>query len=156
MKKSKSNGRLHFLKRLGYFSLSGFIRYLYLRMIGKSILVTGSCHGCGMCCRGISLEGWDGWLRSEKAFQEIVVNYPEYGRFVIIGRDSQGFLLFRCDWSTPQGTCLDYDKRLDLCRKFPESSLVFAGGHLPLTCGYQFAEVTPFKKILNAAVRKRK
>lgn len=147
---------LPFLKQIRCYSLSGFIRYLYLRMIGKSILVTGSCRGCGMCCRSISLEGWHGWLRSEKMFQEIVMNYPEYGRFVISGRDQQGFLLFTCSLRSPQGTCLDYDKRLALCRKFPESSLVFAGGRLPSTCGYKFAEVVPFKKILNAAVHRQK
>ncbi len=147
---------LRFLKQVWCYSFSGFIHYFYLKMIGKSILVTGSCRGCGMCCRSISLEGWNGWLRSEKAFQKIVITYPEYGRFVVSGRDRQGFLLFTCTLCTPLGICLEYDKRLALCRKFPECSLVFAGGRLPSTCGYKFAEVVPFKKILNKAVRRQK
>ncbi len=144
-----------FLKQVHCYSLSGSIRYLYLKIVGKTILVTGSCRGCGKCCRNISLKGRYGWLRSDKAFQKIVSIYPEYGRFAVSGRDQQGFLLFSCSLCTPQRTCLDYDKRLALCRKFPESSLVFAGGQLPATCGYKFAEAVPFKKILKAAVCRR-
>ena len=145
-----------FLKQLRCYSISGFFHYVFLRIRGKSILVTGKCRGCGMCCRSISLEGADGWLRSEKAFQKIVGNFPEYSRFEIIGRDLDGFLLFSCTWKTPEGTCLDYDKRLALCRRFPESSLVFAGGRLPPTCGYVFTEGTPFKRILNKALHNQK
>ncbi|MDK9707693.1 MAG: YkgJ family cysteine cluster protein [Desulforhopalus sp.] len=143
-------------KRIRSLSLPGLVRYLFMRIRGKSILVTGSCRGCGMCCRSISLEGREGWLRSEKAFQEIVSNYPEYNRFTITGKDSQGFLLFSCSWSTADGTCGDYDNRLPLCRKFPESSHVFAGGRLPPSCGYRFVEVEPFQKVLSAAMQKRK
>lgn len=146
----------HIFKHYLSLSLPGLVRYLFVRMRGKSILVTGSCRGCGMCCRSISLEGREGWLRSEKAFYEIVKHHPGYRRFAITGKDSQGFLLFSCTWSTPEGTCRDYLNRLPLCSKFPESSLVFAGGRLPPTCGYRFGEVVPFKKILSAAMQKRK
>ena len=138
------------------FSLQGICRYLWLRLRGKSILVVGSCHGCGRCCRSISLEGTEGWLRSENSFQRIVGIYPEYQRFEIIGRDRQGFLLFNCTWCTPQGTCRDYDRRLPLCSNYPESSLVFAGGRLLSGCGYRFAEVVPFNKILKQALRNLK
>jgi uncharacterized protein len=144
------------LTQVRCYSLHGVIRSLLLHLRGKSILVTGSCRQCGSCCRSISLEGRHGWLRSEKAFQEIIEDYPEYGRFVIIGKDTDGFLLFSCNWHTAEGGCSDYENRLSLCRKFPESSLVFAGGRLPPTCGYGFAEVVPFKKVLAAAVHRRK
>ena len=145
-----------FIHQIRCFSLLGLFRYLYLQMTGKSILVTGSCRGCGMCCRNIALEGGMGWLRSEDEFQKIVLAYPEYARFVPSGRDSQGFLLFHCSWHTPQNTCQDYDNRLALCRKFPESTLFFAEGQLPPTCGYKFSIVVPFKKILNSAMNRKK
>ncbi len=143
------------MKKLRSFSLVGLFRYFFLKMRGKSILVAGSCRGCGTCCRNISLEGRDGWLRSEKAYREISEQYPEYKRFEIIGKDSLGFLLFSCTWCTPQGTCLNYENRLNLCRKFPESSLVFAGGQLPVNCGYRFTEVVPFEKILSKELQKK-
>lgn len=145
-----------FIHQVRCFTLLGLFRYLYLQMTGKSILVTGSCCGCGMCCRNIALEGGYGWLRSEKEFQKIVQNYPEYERFVPNGRDPQGVLLFSCSWQTPQNICRDYDDRLALCRRFPESTLFFADGQLPPTCGYKFSIVVPFKKLLKTAIKGKK
>lgn len=153
MKKSREKCR-QFLQGLRSFSLAGITKFLFLKVRGKSILVAGSCHGCGTCCKCISLEGASGWLRSQKSFLKIAEKYPEYKRFVIIGKDQQGFLLFSCTWCTPQGTCLDYDNRLPLCRNFPESSLVFAGGSLPDNCGYSFVEVVPFARILQRELQK--
>jgi hypothetical protein len=127
-----------------------------LKLRGKAVLVTGSCRRCSACCRSISLEGRNGWLRSERAFREIVLKYPEYQRFTLIGTDLKGFLLFTCTWCTAEGTCRDYEQRLSLCRKFPESSLAFAGGQLPPTCGYRFSEVVPFAKILKQELRRKK
>jgi len=142
------------LKKLRSFSLVGIFKYLGLKIRGKAVIVAGSCRGCGTCCRSISLEGRDGWLRSTEDFQQIVEKYPEYARFQVIGKDQQGFILFNCTWCTPQGMCRDYDNRLPLCSNFPESSLVFAGGRLPVNCGYRFIEVVPFEKILNRELKK--
>lgn len=154
MKNNRSKIPTH-LKKIRSFSLFGLFRYFFLKLRGKSILVAGSCRGCGTCCRNISLEGRDGWLRLEKNFREIYEQYPEYKRFEVVGKDSQGFLLFSCNWCTPQGTCLNYEERLGLCRKFPESSLVFAGGQLPDNCGYRFTEVVPFETILSKELQKK-
>lgn len=148
-------GKNSLLEKLQTFSIAGFFRYISLKLRGKSILVTGSCRGCGSCCRSISLEGKDGWLRSEEAFKEVLSKYPEYMRFQMTGKDGQGFLLFCCDWCSPEGTCLNYEKRLPLCRNFPESSLAFAGGALPNNCGYQFNEVVPFEKVLEKEMQKK-
>ncbi len=144
----------HFVTKLGNVSLSGFLYYLKLRLSGKTIIVTGSCNGCGTCCRSISLESEGGWLRSEKKFRRIVEDFPKYSRFEITGRDEQGFLLFSCTWVTPEGICRDYENRLPLCSAFPESSLVFAGGKLPPNCGYSFSEVVPFDKVLKNEIKK--
>ncbi|HIP82676.1 MAG TPA: hypothetical protein EYH19_03740, partial [Desulfocapsa sulfexigens] len=83
---------------LRLYSLMGVIRYLRMRVMGKEILITGSCHCCGNCCREINLEGVQGWLRSEKDFYTVLDEYPEYERFKITGKDEQGFLQFSCTW----------------------------------------------------------
>lgn len=152
---NERSDRIPLMKKLQAFSLTGLCNYFFLKLRGKSILVTGSCKGCGNCCRNINLEGTKGWLRSEEAFRLLVEKHPEYKRLEIIGRDEQGFLLFCCSWCTPQGVCSDYEKRLDICRNFPESSLVFTGGRLPAHCGYHFTEVVPFEKILNRELQKK-
>lgn len=143
------------IRRLQTFSVVGFIRFVAMKMRGRSILVAGRCRGCGSCCRELSLEGSEGWLRSESSFQKIVEQYPEYNRFEITGKDSQGFLLFACSWLTDYGTCVDHEQRLALCRNFPESSLLFCGGKLPTGCGYRFNTVIPFEKILARELRKK-
>ncbi len=142
------------LEKLRGFSFLGLIKYLLMRLQGKSLLVGGSCNGCGSCCRRLSLEGRNGWLRSVRDFKRIKSEYPEYQRFEMIGRDEQGFLIFNCSWCTDEGDCGDYDNRLLLCRNFPEKSLKFSGGSLPLSCGYRFLEVEPFEKSLNREIRK--
>lgn len=147
---------IHFLEKLRNVSLLGFLRYLRLRLFGKTILVTGTCNGCGTCCKSISLESGGGWIRSEKKFERIVEDFPQYSRFEIIDRDNQGFLLFNCSWVTPEGICRDYENRLPLCKAFPETSLVFSGGKLPQNCGYKFSEVVPFEKILSREMKKKK
>ena len=154
--KSRYRKCFQVVRELRSFSLIGAFKFLFLKLRGKSILVTGSCRGCGICCRYICLEDSTGWLRSRKAFEKVSIKYPEYKRFEIIGKDSQGFLLFSCTWCTPEGTCIDYERRLPLCRNFPETTLVFAGGRLPKKCGYGFTEVVPFEKILKQEQKKKK
>jgi uncharacterized cysteine cluster protein YcgN (CxxCxxCC family) len=145
----------HFFREIGNFSVSGFWHYLLLRLRGKTILVAGACRGCGTCCRRISLEGPDGWLRSESTYYTLLRRNPEYQRFALIGKDEQGFLLFSCTWLNEHGACRDHDNRLRLCRRFPESSLLFAGGRLPPGCGYRFVATEPFAKVLQRAKQER-
>jgi Fe-S-cluster containining protein len=126
-----------------------------MQFMGKELLVTGSCHGCGNCCRKINLEGERGWLRSEKDFIAVLSDYPEYTRFSITGKDDQGFLQFSCTWVTDAGLCRDHENRLSLCTTFPDKSLHFCGGTLPFGCGFVINEVRPFSKYL-ADVEKEK
>jgi len=142
-------------KLLSTYSFLGLIRYLRMRLMGKELLVTGSCHCCGNCCRKINLEGERGWLRLEKDFLKVLHDYPEYHRFVITGKDEQGFLQFSCTWLSDAGFCRDHENRLELCTNFPDKSLHFCGGKLPLGCGYAINEVRPFKSYLDDVAGKK-
>jgi uncharacterized protein len=140
---------------LSTYSFLGLVRYLRLRFMGKELLVTGSCSCCGNCCRKINLEGEHGWLRSEKDFHEVLIDYPEYERFSITGKDDQGFLQFSCSWLTDAGLCRDHEKQLSICTNFPDKNLHFCGGTLPPGCGFMISEVRPFSSYL-ADVEKEK
>lgn len=143
-------GKLNqFFRAARSYSLVGLLFAISLKARGKKILITGTCRACGSCCMRISLEGPGGWLRSEKIFIEMVKRNPPLRRFEILGRDSQGFLIFSCNWSSNDGLCKDYENRLDLCKNFPDKSLLFSGGKLPDGCGYSFSQVTSFEKILS-------
>ncbi len=137
------------------YSFMGLIRYLRMQFMGKELLITGSCRSCGNCCRKINLEGDGGWLRSEKDFLDVVTDYPEYKRFIITGKDQQGFIQFSCTWLTDAGLCRDHENRLSLCKNFPDKSLHFCGGTLPACCGYSINEVHPFSRYLADEVKEK-
>jgi len=140
-------------KILSSYSLIGLIRYLRIRLMGKELLVTGSCRCCGNCCRKINLQGAQGWLRSVKDFKEVVADYPEYERFQIIGKDDQGYLQLSCSWLDAAGLCRDHENRFSLCKNFPDKTLHFCGGALPSGCGYRISEVRPFSRYLADEVK---
>ncbi len=83
----------------------------------------------------------------------MVKEQPEFGRFIYIETDAEGFLVFRCSLITKEGLCGDYENRLPLCRNFPEKTLPFYGGALPSGCGYYFQEVVPFARILQQKLK---
>ncbi len=130
-----------------------FLYFLFLKIRRKELMTGGFCNGCGRCCHRISLHNGKRWLRSEDEFMQLVKEQPEFSRFTLIDRDTDGFLVFRCSLVTAEGLCGDYDNRLPLCRNFPEKTLPFCGGKLPAGCGYYFCEVTPFSKILQQELK---
>jgi len=140
---------------LSTYSPMGLIRHLRMVLMGKELLITGSCHCCGNCCKKINLEGLGGWLRSENDFYAVLHEYPEYERFQIIGKDEQGFIQFSCTWLTDEGICRDHTNRLSLCMNFPDKSLHFCGGKLPSGCGYSINEVRPFDRYLEDEVKEK-
>jgi len=144
------------LQLLSTYSPLGLIRYFRMLLTGRELLVVGSCHCCGACCRKINLEGEYGWLRIEKDFFDVLKQYPEYKRFQITGSDEQGFLQFSCLWLTPEGLCRDHTKRLPLCTNFPDKTLHFCGGKLPSGCGYGIHEVRPFARYLADEEKEKK
>jgi len=146
---SSSNGN-SFIQRLKRYSLLGWFRFLRMKLSGKVVMVNGGCNLCGRCCRRLSLEAGGRWLRSEEEFKRLVKLFPDYDRFVVAGRDNQGFLLFTCSWyDDVTGVCRDHEKRLEICRNYPDVDLYFTGGEIHEGCGYRFSEVVPFKEILN-------
>ena len=148
------NHLYHILAHLNRFSLVGLLKFVWLRIRGKTILLSGACRCCGACCQKINLEVSSGWVRSSEAYYQILEDHPEFRRFEIIGRDPQGFLQFSCTWCTEGGVCRDHDNRLTICRNFPDTSLAFCGGGLPPGCGYRFKAGLPFAKVLDREIRK--
>ncbi len=142
------------LAYLNKFSLIGLLKFVTLKLRRKTILLSGSCRGCGSCCRKINLEVLGTWVRPTEVFYQVLEDHPEFRRFEIVGRDNQGFLQFSCSWCTADGVCRDYDNRLAICRNFPDTSLAFCGGGLPSGCGYRLKAGVPFSRVLDRELRK--
>ncbi len=136
-----------------FFSPLYLFRELKLKATGQSVIISGGCNQCGVCCRGISLDIDGKWIKSEASFNKLVSNNAAYGRMKVIGRDSTGYLLFACSWLGEGNTCKDHENRLTICSSFPDKDLYSMGGKLPPGCGYKMVAGVPFNKVLEQKIK---
>lgn len=134
---------------------SSLFTLMFLKFTGKEFLISGKCNCCGKCCKNINLRSQKGWLRQEKDFLELKEECSEYDRYVIISRDEQGHLQFNCSFFDTQNGCLDYANRPEICKKYPNKSLLLQGGKLLDGCGYSVKIGTPFTKHLRSQMKKK-
>lgn len=93
--------------------------------------ITGECKKCGKCCNYMySIDEY-----TEKEFKIMQLIFPAYRRFYIKGKDEDGRLIFACKLVSPEGLCTVYNKRLQMCRKYPAKEIKFYA-KLPEGCGY--------------------
>ncbi len=132
------------------YTLTGFFKWLWLRVTGRQVVVAGECLQCGRCCSRLNLTWKDHWIRKEKDFEEMLAEYPEYERFEHIGNTPAGIMIFSCDRLTDDGLCGDNDNpdRPAFCGSYPDHDLCFMGGELLDHCGYRFETAPSFRKML--------
>lgn len=121
-----------------------------LRLLKKQRIVSGSCNLCGKCCKNLSLDYQGHWIRKKGEFAALVKANKQYERFQIIGKDSFGHLVFKCDQLQADNTCGDHKNRPDICRNYPEINMIYMDAKLLKGCGYQFQEVRDFDKVLKS------
>lgn len=80
--------------------------------------------------------------------------FPSYKRFEIIGTDEKDNLMFKCNWLKEDNTCLNYDKRLSMCKNFPNTRYGSLG-NVPEGCGYKLVPVNKFDSVLNKTGSKK-
>jgi Fe-S-cluster containining protein len=107
----------------------------------------GECRKCGTCCK--LLYSLDDYTATD--FRITQFFFPKYKRFNIAGKDTDGNLMLSCSWLTENNTCSQYDKRLNLCKNFPNVRYG-SMGKLPPGCGYRLVPVSKFEDIYNHAV----
>jgi Fe-S-cluster containining protein len=134
----------------------GVLRYLRMKLLGRQVIVRGQCEMCGACCKKISLDIGGSWVRSVRRFKRLVRKNSDYARFEITGRDRNGYLEFRCTWLQKDGTCRDYDNRLQICRSYPDTELYFTNGKLIKGCGFALEEVPDFERLLKRKIRRER
>ena len=84
---------------------------------------------------------------TEKEFKIMQFLFPAYRRFYIKEKDKDGNLFFACKYVTKEGLCSVYDKRLEMCKKYPAKKIYFKAG-LHEGCGYKVIE-KKFEDYLN-------
>ena len=132
----------------------GFIRWLWLKLTGKQVVIRGHCLQCGNCCRRISLMVDGKWIKTEKQFNEALKEFPDFSRFTPIPREKSEGIIFTCTHLTKDNLCGDYSGRPDLCRRHPTLNTWFNGAEIGRYCGYYYSVEKSFGKCLRKAHEK--
>ena len=97
--------------------------------------ITGECKKCGKCCN--YMYSFDTY--TEKEFKIMQFIFPAYRRFYIKGKDEDGNFIFACKYVTEEGVCSVYDKRLEMCKRYPVKR-IYRPMKLHEGCGYKVEE----------------
>lgn len=111
--------------------------------------VEGECLKCGQCCRQIYT--FDDYTVSD--FQLTQLMFPKYRRFKIRGRDKLGNLVLTCTYQEGN-LCRVHDKRLSLCKKFPNPRFGSLGA-VPKGCGFRLVPTKSFEEVFQSIENKR-
>lgn len=120
---------------------------------GLEVVIRGSCHMCGSCCRCICLYVDGRWIKTKRQIKKMYDSKPELRRFKPTGTRIDGLLEFYCEKLNEDGSCSDYENRPDLCRDYPTRDIFLQYGVLPDSCGYRMGTEQDFEKVLNNAIR---
>ena len=93
--------------------------------------IKGKCKMCGKCCRYMYSK--DTYTKRE--FEIMQMLFPAYKRFYIRGKDLSGNLVFACKYVKEDGLCSVYNKRLKMCKNYPNKFIHFPA-QLHEGCGY--------------------
>lgn len=97
--------------------------------------IVGKCKKCGKCCR--YMYSFDTY--TEKEFKIMQFLFPSYRRFYIKGKDNDENLIFACKYVTEDGLCSVYEKRLNMCKRYPAKK-IYAKSNLHDGCGYKIID----------------
>lgn len=97
--------------------------------------IVGECKKCGKCCN--YMYSFDTYTPEEFKFMQLL--FPSYKRFYIKGKDEDGNLIFACKYVTEDGLCSVYNKRLKMCKVYPNKKIIFPA-KLHEGCGFKVLE----------------
>ncbi|MDD3594588.1 MAG: YkgJ family cysteine cluster protein [Candidatus Gastranaerophilales bacterium] len=127
-----------------------YLKVLYYEFLSNFVIqkvrykVTGECKKCGKCCNYMYSKD----TYTEKEFKIMQFLYPAYKRFEVRGWDEDGNIIIGCKLVNKDGTCSVYNKRLRMCRRYPEKIIYFRG-ELHEGCGYKIEPEKSFEDYLN-------
>lgn len=97
--------------------------------------ITGECKMCGKCCN--YMYSFDTYTEQEFKIMQII--FPSYKRFYIKGKDEDDNFIFACKYVSDEGLCTVYNKRLNMCKKYPARFIKYPA-KLHEGCGFKVAE----------------
>jgi len=100
--------------------LDNFVSNLVKKPFKTAYKLDGTCKKCGKCCREIALAAHPAIL-SSKLTTEIVARWISwiFDFFLVRVEYDKNYLIFGCKNLGPDGKCLNYRWRPNVCRNYP-------------------------------------
>ena len=131
-------------------------KFYYTKILKRKYYRTGSCKGCGRCCKKIYVKNFKHVITDEKEFEQLQYLHRFYSYLKIIGRDETG-LIFECTKLDPEtNKCTIHKSRPGICRRYPQEEMLSMGGELSEGCGYQLEPILSFSEVFENVKRLKK
>ncbi len=128
--------------------------FFLLKVLRKKYRRTGTCKGCGRCCREIFVKHAGGVIKEEDEYNRLKKLHPFYSYLKIRYKHEDG-LVFECiKLDKETGKCTIYKNRALLCKLYPQEEIFMLGGVISDECGYSFIPLETFEEVLQKVNRK--
>ena len=125
-------------------------------ILKRNYIRTGSCKGCGRCCREIYVRHGKETIRNEEEYEKLRSSHSFYSFLKPVGKDEIG-LIFECTKLDPETKkCKIHPFRPLLCRRYPQEEIFMMGGDISAGCGYKFIPIRTFNSVLKEVAKKFK
>lgn len=124
-------------------------KFFYKNILKRNYYRSGSCIGCGECCKQIYVRHVRNVVQNEDEFKILQKLHPFYTYLEVVGKDDIG-LIFACqNLDKETNRCSIHKKRPGICRRYPVEAIFMMGGELGKECGYKFTPIESFDEILD-------
>ncbi len=124
-------------------------KFFFKHLLRKTYYRTGSCKGCGRCCKQIYVRHMKNVVQTEEEFQKLRKLHPFYTYLNVTGKDEIG-LIFECtNLDEETKYCKIHKKRPAICRRYPQEAIFMMGGELADNCGYSFTPIESFEEVFD-------
>lgn len=128
-------------------------KFIYSKILKKKYYRTGSCLGCGKCCKQIYVKHARHVIQDEKEFSRLQLLHKFYTYLTVVDKDETG-LVFACSNLDPDtNLCKIHDKRPGICRRYPQEELFTMGGVISEDCGYKMSPIVSFSEVLEKEMK---
>lgn len=131
-------------------------KFFYLKILRKKYYRTGSCKGCGRCCRQIYVKHANGVIKDEADFERLRGLHRFYKYLKVTGKDEIG-LIFECtNLDSETNLCKIHKTRPGICRRYPQEEIFGMGGALAEDCGYKLVPIESFDEVFKQVKKENK
>ena len=130
-------------------------KFIYTKVLRKKYYRTGSCLGCGKCCRKIYVQTSKHVIQDEKEFEKLKYLHRFYSYLTVVDKDETGLVFSCCNLDPETNFCKIHKNRPGICRRYPQEELFMMGGELSEDCGYKMVPIVAFAEVFDKVMKSK-